>query len=363
MKKTASRVRISDVAKACGLSSASVSFILNDDTRYSFKEETVKMVKETALRLKYRANPAAVSLRTQKSNIIIGVMGHASRYSDLELAVCFKQELYKRGFYLVIQFMTDMSDQNKVDFFSRICQWGAGIAVWSFGMQEEAREYEAVKKVLNTAPPTLCFSYPICGTKADYIEIAFRRDFDRVGKFFHENGCRRIVYCRGNNNSVSISAFLEQNRKFGMEISCLSVLSEKTDAGLNYHAIGRYLAQHILTDTKALPDGIYCFSDEIALEIREAFLKKLGRFPLIVGGGDSEYARKLDPPMPVFVHDVAKQAEMGAEDLVRRIHAGEITPGTGRCIGVVEQNIVIPEPHRADEYAGFKIQKHFFEKD
>lgn len=362
MKKTASRVRISDVASACGLSSACVSFILNDDTRYSFKDETVKMVKETARRLKYRANPAAVSLRTQKSNIIIGVMGHASRYSDLELAVCFKQELYKRGFYLVIQFMTDMNDRDKVDFFSRICQWGAGIAVWSFGMQEDSREYEALKKVLNTAPPTLCFSYPIAGTKADYIEVAFRRNFDRVGKFFHENGCRRIIYCRGNENVLSTNAFLEQNRKFGMDISCLSALSGKPDVGLNYHAMGRFLAQHILMDTEALPDGIYCFSDEIALEIREAFLKRFGRFPLIVGGGDSEYARKLEPPMPVFVHDVVKQAEMGAEDLVRRIHAGEISSGTGRSIGVVEQNIVVPEPHRMDEYAGFKIQKRILEK-
>lgn len=63
------RARLKDVAAASGLSTATVSLVLND-AGDRFTPETVARVRETARRLGYTPNTAARSLRTKRSHAI-----------------------------------------------------------------------------------------------------------------------------------------------------------------------------------------------------------------------------------------------------------------------------------------------------
>lgn len=68
---TARRVTLNDVAAACGLSRATVSFVLNDDPRQTFSEATRLRVRDAARRLGYVPNGIARALREGNSRAVV----------------------------------------------------------------------------------------------------------------------------------------------------------------------------------------------------------------------------------------------------------------------------------------------------
>src|SRR5437879_6213062 len=67
------RVKSIDVARAAGVSQATVSYVLNNDPRQSIPEETRARVVEAARRLGYQPYAPARSLRLGKSKIVLVV--------------------------------------------------------------------------------------------------------------------------------------------------------------------------------------------------------------------------------------------------------------------------------------------------
>ena len=67
------RVKISDVAREAGVSTATVSFVLNQDPHQTIPEETQARVREAAHKLGYRPYAPARILRLGKSNIVLVV--------------------------------------------------------------------------------------------------------------------------------------------------------------------------------------------------------------------------------------------------------------------------------------------------
>lgn len=81
---TTRRVTLNDVATACGLSRATVSFVLNDDPRQTFSDATRQRVRDAAHRLGYVPHGIARALREGNSravvlNIATGLDGHYTR--------------------------------------------------------------------------------------------------------------------------------------------------------------------------------------------------------------------------------------------------------------------------------------------
>src|SRR5690606_10028199 len=77
-KKPKSENSIVDIAKALGISPATVSRALNNNLRIS--EATRKRVKEKAMEMGYRHNSMASSLRNRRSNTIGLIVPRISMY-------------------------------------------------------------------------------------------------------------------------------------------------------------------------------------------------------------------------------------------------------------------------------------------
>lgn len=73
--------RLSDIAKACGVSTAAVSRILNDDRRFSARPEVRRKVKEAAQRMGYVPDLSARNLNRRRTGIV-GMFG--SPYTRLD---------------------------------------------------------------------------------------------------------------------------------------------------------------------------------------------------------------------------------------------------------------------------------------
>ncbi|MEU0671959.1 LacI family DNA-binding transcriptional regulator [Streptomyces sp. NPDC006172] len=68
------RVTGADVAREAGVSRATVSYVLNDTPRQKIPEATRQRVREAAARLGYAPSAAARSLRTGRSDLVLGLL-------------------------------------------------------------------------------------------------------------------------------------------------------------------------------------------------------------------------------------------------------------------------------------------------
>lgn len=342
------RVKISDVAKACGVSISCVSNILSGSKRYSFKPETVEKVRETARKMNYTVNPMASSFRTQKNKIIIGVLGSADRHCDMELMIKLKTELYKHGYKLVIQIMTDMTDEQRVDFLSKIYRWGEGLIIVSTGINPDSHWYPALQELLKSAPPSVNTSFEMPGTQVNYIRITYYEHWDRIGEFFHRHNCRKVLTCGFSNPEICHRAFVDAMSKYGITGDTL-IFSNPSGSHNFYHAPARKIIELLQQDPDGFPQGIYCQSDETAYALSREFAAVGIRIPqdiVMLGGGDSDIRFRLSPALPVFVHDTDEQVRCAVADLLTRIQRGDLLPGTGRKIMDLEQFIKYPEENK-----------------
>ena len=110
---TVQQITIGDVAAACGVSKATVTQIISGHSKYKFREETKRKVFEAVERLNYRPNLFASSLRKQENNIILCIVGDAFRYAEIMQFKRLEQEFGSRGYNLVLQFLVDLSDEQK----------------------------------------------------------------------------------------------------------------------------------------------------------------------------------------------------------------------------------------------------------
>ena len=329
MKKS---VSISDIALKCGVSRATVGHILSGRNRYKFKPETVELVRRTAAELNYRPNAYASALRNQENRIILCVVGDVCRHSDMEHLKQLEYELGKRNYNLLIQFLVDLPDTAKLEFLKKLINFPAGIAIWSLGFREE-KSLEEFKEIFSNAPPALSMTAEIPGTSIDYIKILWGKEtLPTVVEHFKNKGFRKIACCANSEHDFrELLAQLAETH--GVTGKFYSVPGDCR----TYFQNGREIAEMLLKE-KELPEALYCTSDEMAFSIINTLVRKGIRVPediYILGGGDSEFARHYDPPLPVSIHDVKLLCRTAAENLVSRIEAGEQNSGTGKCVAEI----------------------------
>lgn len=102
------RVTMKDIAEAAGVSTASVSYVLNYSEKEKISHETRMRIFEVANRLKYVPNMAAKSLASQRSylvGIIINMGGQDKKskiYQYYDLAREIQRCLYPKGYDVVL---------------------------------------------------------------------------------------------------------------------------------------------------------------------------------------------------------------------------------------------------------------------
>lgn len=106
------KVTMRDVAKAAGVSTATVSYVLNNNDKESIPEETKKRVMETAGELNYIPNLAARALTRRKSGLIgIFIMGNEGEAYPWRKSVYaeFTSELikilYDLGYHAILEYI------------------------------------------------------------------------------------------------------------------------------------------------------------------------------------------------------------------------------------------------------------------
>jgi LacI family transcriptional regulator len=101
---------IQDVAEMAGVSTSTVSHVIND-TRFVSEEIRVR-VRESIEKLKYNANPAARSLRSGTSNLVGFIVSNISNYFYTRIAKGIDQVLSKVGYHIIL---IDSAEDKKIE--------------------------------------------------------------------------------------------------------------------------------------------------------------------------------------------------------------------------------------------------------
>ena len=93
-------ITIKDVAQDAGVSTATVSRVLNKDLKVS--DEKRRAVTTSIARLKYRLYPAARSLKMGKSKTVGVIAPELSNYFFMFLCECFERVLHQAGYSMIL---------------------------------------------------------------------------------------------------------------------------------------------------------------------------------------------------------------------------------------------------------------------
>ena len=315
-------VTIKDIANALQISPSTVSRALNDHPNIS--EETKKLVSEKAKEMKYQANFIAAGLRTKRSNSI-GILVPHINSSFFASAIDGIQKIVSDHGYFTIICQSNEDYHNEVDQIrSLLSSKVEGIIL---SLSSDTKEYEHIETLEAYDTPLVFFDRIAPGFDTPTIEANdFAGGFQAVEHLI-KRGRKKIAHL-GGPDILSISkrryqGYLEALNNYGYEVNPKHVVF--TDPDVKHDEI----IENMFADPKNMPDALFTFSDELAVEAILK-LKKIGynvpKDVSVVGFGNSSLCEIVEPNLTSVTHEPEQMGEAAADLLFKVIQNRHIPP-------------------------------------
>lgn len=304
METVQKRATIRDIAKLAQTSVATVSWVINGDSRKFVSDELKERVLQAAKALNYHPNLLAQRLKgksrkllaiivPQFENIFFNrIIGGAEKYAnarDYKLLICTTDDDYQKEIELVNQL---------------IANWVDG-----FLITPTINEDKAIDTIIQSGIPAVLLDSSVRGD-VDYVAIDNLTTSLLAAKYLYEQGHRRIAYVSWDSGLSSIQ---DRNKGFFMGLAGLGVPLE-TVIFRKCHCsseAGYTIANDILN--KHQPTAFFIDQNKIAEGVVQALRVQKLNIPKDVSVllyGDSSWARLN---VPEFSCIVLPDTEIGVE--------------------------------------------------
>jgi DNA-binding LacI/PurR family transcriptional regulator len=315
-------VTIKDIANALEISPSTVSRALNDHPNIS--EETKKLVSAKAKEMKYQANFIAAGLRTKRSNSI-GILVPHINSSFFASAIDGIQKIVSDHGYFTIICQSNEDYHNEVDQIRSLLSSKVEGVILS--LSSHTNDYEHIESLEAYDTPFVFFDRIAPGFDTPTVEANdFAGGFQAVEHLI-KRGRKKIAHL-GGPNILGISkrryeGYLEALKTYGYPVNEEHVVF--TDPDVNHEEI----IERMFGDPKEMPDALFTFSDELAVEAILK-LKKMGynvpKDVSVVGFGNSNLCEIVEPHLTSVTHEPEKMGEAAADLLFKVIQKRHITP-------------------------------------
>lgn len=284
-------MRIKDVAHEAGVSTATVSHVINETKFVS--EETRHKVLQAIEKLNFYPNAHARTLASGRSNIIGLLVSDISNPFFPELVKSIEAAAFERG-YNVILFNTNYDAKRTTDYVRRLIELKvAGVALMTAeldaGLIDELQKKE-VRVVFN--------DLGVVSEHMSNIVLDYKSGIDEAVRHLVSLGHEKIAHIAGSSRirsgSIRRDAFIEAMQKYLPDADDSLIF----EGDFRFES-GRLAASELL-ESDALPTAIVVANDMMALGAM-AELKAAG-FDIpkdisIVGFDDIAFASLSDPPL------------------------------------------------------------------
>ena len=305
-------MRISDIAKAANVSTATVSRVLNEKKGVSDAErERIKRIIEE---YNYQPNLLGQTLRRATTNTLLAILPTLSNSFYSEILVAMEEEAVRNGYVLLI------CEQNR--FFSLYLdrlknKLVDGIILFYAGM--EAQE---LSNLARNYPIVQCCEI-IPGSHTSTVSIDNRQAGADVANMLLAKGHRHFVFVCGNAVSERLrhDGFLDAMEMFGLNEENFTVIQAQRNPSSNVLTVPLDSLRDRL-EGKESPTAVFCSSDELAIQVTQYLERSNFRVPediSVVGFDDQSIMRYFRPRLTTVGQDKEELGIGAVQALVAKI--------------------------------------------
>lgn len=292
---------IQDVAKAAGVSTATVSRVLSAPERVA--EATRARVMEAVASLGYAPNTAAKNLRTLRTDKILVTVPDISNPFFSQVIRGVEEAAMAAGYSVLLG--DTRHEPEREEQYGRMLRRKEADGLIFLGHRLPAGLKEMVA-TMGPATPIVngCEYSPGLGVSSAHIDNAAAA-FEAMGHLY-DLGHRRIGVITG-----PLASPLSRDRLSGVRHAA----AERGLAGELRVVTGDFTIESGLSQTLALfagepkPTALFCFSDEMAMGALEGLRRLRLACPAevsVMGFDDIRYAEHLDPPLTTVSQPMAR---------------------------------------------------------
>ncbi|MBI5957913.1 MAG: substrate-binding domain-containing protein [Chloroflexi bacterium] len=310
------RVTLDDVARAAGVSSQTVSRVVNEHPYVS--ERTRRRVLEAIRKLDYRPNRAARSLATQQSHMLGIITYGFPFYGPAQMMRYVEQTARARGYGVSFATVNDLS-------LSEI-----GKALQNLG-DHAVDGLVLITPVIGATPgelERLCGGIPLVridaelGSPVPSVVIDQRQGSRLATQYLIDRGHQRIGEIHGPLNWFGARA----RHDSWNETLLAAGLTPGPFVGGDWTARGGYEAAHQLLDQRISVTALVIANDQMALGAMRAIRERGLRVPedvSVVGFDDIPEAAYFDPPLTTIRQNFPALGEQSVDYLITLIASPE----------------------------------------
>ncbi|HLO57765.1 MAG TPA: LacI family DNA-binding transcriptional regulator [Bacteroidales bacterium] len=309
------QVTIKDVARELGVSVSTVSRALKDHPDIS--ASTRKLVHETVERMKYKPNAIALSLRSQRSNIIGVIIPEIVHHFFSSVISGIDEAAVAEG-YNVMFFQSNESYDREVRIIQSILSSRAdGVLI---SVAKGTKKFGHIRQIIENNIPLVFFDRACDEIETDRVIVDdFEGAYNAVD-YLVKTGCKRIAHFAGPQH-LQISylrkrGYITALEKNGLKVDddMIVICDEYEDA----FAVTRQIMSKPVP-----PDAIFTVNDMTAVGTLNA-LKTLGfKVPedvSIVGFTDGLVSSVTDPLLTTVSQHGFEIGKKASEILIKRIN-------------------------------------------
>ena len=331
------QITMKDIAKALGVSVATVSRALADNP--SISEKRRRTIQEYAKEHNFVSNVLAESLRHSKARAqkIIGVIvPEIVHYFFSTVVSGIEEEASNRGYSIIVAQSKEQFDREvKIcDSFirSRVC----GVIV---SQAKNTKQYDHFIRVINNEMPLVFFDRICTGVNASRVVIDDYHGAFTATKYLIDTGCKRIAFC-----GSSLHLEIVKNRMNGYK-DALRLHEMEIKSEYILECDSRELAEQMIPEImqrEDRPDAFFCINDDTAVGVVHV-VKRLGlSIPndvSVCGFTNGERALACDPMLTTMDQRGNEIGHQAANILINKVEG--ITPLNRVEKQIVRTNLVV----------------------
>lgn len=308
MKK---KILISDIAKALGVSTTTVSFVLNGRAKEKrLSDALAKRVLDFVQEVGYKPNELAKSLRTGKTKIIGLIIEDISNPFFANIARYIETKAYSRG-YRIFYCSTENNPQKAIEFIHlfRDRHVDGYLIVPPPGIED------TVSELIEQGLPVVLFDRYFPNLTTDYVVVQNKQGSQEAVEHLIAQGFKKIAFVTSTSTQTQMQGrmdgYLEAMKKHGLPTYIKSLESwqeEQTPINDFYQ---------FYEETK--PDALLFSANHLAIIGLKA-LKQYGEvLPGVVSFDDHTHFRISNPTITVVSQPISQIAEEVINILINRL--------------------------------------------
>jgi LacI family transcriptional regulator len=307
-------VTMLDIARDLKVSVVTVSKVLRNQGRIS--AATRKRVLRRAKQLNYQMNWVARSLVTRRTYTIGLLLPDFTHPFFAEIARAVAQTVRPHGYHVIISYFEEDPELELSEADSLLARQVDGLIIAS---AQPVRHLDLFQGIQRRKVPYVLIDRPIAGVQASFVGA----DNHAIGRLATEHlierGCCRIAHLRGPEIGIAAERFEGYRRallKGGLHVPARYVLPGGHGDETGYEGMRRLL------QLRPILDGVFCYSDPVAMGAIKAVLDAGLRVPQdvsVVGAGNVHYSDLLAVPLTTVDQGTCEMGARAAELLMERI--------------------------------------------